>query len=60
MALRYQFLCLQESELLVVMKVNPDGTITCLKAHLVAKCYAQTYRVDCSDTFSLVAKLTSI
>ena len=30
------------------------------KACLVAKGYAQTYGVDYSDLFSLVAKLTSI
>ena len=41
-------------------KVNPDESIARLKAHLVAKAYAQTYRVDYSDTFSPVAKLTSI
>ena len=43
-----------------VVKFNSDGSVARLKAHLVAKGYAQTYRVDCSDTFSTVAKLTSV
>ena len=42
------------------VKFNHDGSVARLKAHLVAKDYAQTYGVDYSDTFSLVAKLTSI
>ena len=43
-----------------IVKVNPDGSIGLLKACLVGKGYAKTYGVDYSNTFSSVAKLTSI
>lgn len=43
-----------------VVIMNPDGAVARLKTRLVAKRYAQVYGVDYTDTFSRVAKLTSV
>ena len=42
------------------MKLNLDGTLTHLRARLDAKGYFQVYDINHQDTFSLVAKLTSV
>jgi hypothetical protein len=41
-------------------KRKPDGTIDKYKAHLVAKGYTQKEGKDFFDTYSLVARLTTI
>ena len=42
------------------MKYLPDGSIKHLKTRLVAKGYTQTYSVDYAETFSPVAKISSV
>ena len=41
-------------------KAHPDGIVDCPKARLVAKGYTLIYGLEFFDTFSHVAKLTSV
>ena len=42
------------------LKYNPDGSIACHKARLVALGFSQAYGLDYTETFSPVAHLSSI
>jgi hypothetical protein len=42
------------------VKFHPNGSIEQLKAQLIAKGYLKTYGIDYNDTFSPVAKISSI
>ena len=42
------------------LKYNPDGSIACHKASLMAQGFSQAYGLDYTETFYLVARLSSI
>ena len=42
------------------MNFNSNGTLERYKAHLVAKEFTQTYGIDNTETFALVAKLNTV
>jgi hypothetical protein len=42
------------------VKHNADKFVNIYRARLVAKGYAQTYGIDYEDTYSLVAKMTTV
>lgn len=43
-----------------IVKYNADGNVEWYRARLVAKGFAQTYGVDCHDTFALEAKMNIV
>ncbi|GJV99751.1 retrotransposon protein, putative, ty1-copia subclass [Tanacetum coccineum] len=49
-----------ESNWLFKKKTDMDDNVHTYKAHLVAKCYTQTYDIDYEETFSHVAKIKVI
>jgi hypothetical protein len=42
------------------VKHSADGFVNRYKARLVAKGYAQTYGIDYEETYSLIAKMTTV
>ena len=43
-----------------IVKYKADGTIERFKARLIAKGYTQTYGIDYTYTFALVAKINTV
>ena len=43
-----------------IVKLNPNGSLTHLKARLVAKSYSQVYELDYVNTFSPITKMAVI
>ena len=46
--------------LLSLLKTRFDGSIECYKAHLVAKSFTQEYEIDYQETFTPVARISSV
>ena len=42
------------------IKTCSDGSIECYKTHLVAKGFTQEYEIDYEETFTLVARISSV
>ena len=42
------------------IKTRSDESIECYKARLVAKGFTQEYRIDYEETFTLVARISSV
>ena len=42
------------------VNLNLDGAVACVRARLVTKGYAQIYKIDYFDIFSLIAKFAFV